>query len=239
MVSEFGALGWWNGAAWVQVDESTPLPVSGGEDYQVAALGFTGIVVGGAEELLCEPLFNPGVTLNPPDRLGAWPGPYGVAVSAPWDLRPNVVQSLADDGTYAAYAVPLLSNRGLNVPKPVIKQLFRVDLEGDGVNEVIVVVENIAGPGLFPTAGDYSLAFLRKVVQGEVQTAILGDSVIVNAEGAFLVSYTVGAIADLSGDGQMEVVIDAAYYEGLGLEVWEYVNDDLGMLPAIQTGCGS
>ena len=237
VVSGFGALGWWDGSDWVEVDTLTPLPVSGGEDYRIAVLGLTATTTGGPETIVCEPLNNVGVELAHPELLGEWPGPYGVAISAPWELTPHLVQSVSDDGTYAGFASELLANRGLAVAEPTIVQLFLVDLEGDGVNEVIVVAEDILG-GFLPVVGDYSIAFLRKVVEGEAQTAILGESIILDAEGAFQASFRVGSVSDLSGDGQMEIVLSSAYFEGLGVEVWEYVNDDIGLLPVIQAGCG-
>ena len=240
IVSAFGALGWWDGSSWTQVDDSTDLPVAGGEDYQVARLGGEASTTGGAATLLCDPIEVPGVELAHPDLLGEWPGPYGVAISAPWQLTPHLVEELADDGTYAGFAAELLAARGLGVANPQIKQLIRADLEGDGINEVIVVAEDIQGSYHPPTAGDYSIAFLRKVVDGEVQTAVLGESVITDADVDAKINYAfaIGAVADLSGDGTMEVVVSSAYYEGLAVEVWEYFNDDLGMIPAVRTGCG-
>ena len=233
-----GALGWWDGAEWVAAEEEGALPVLGGEHYQVARIGLEATVVGGPQEFVCEPLFNLGIQLENADLLGQWPGPYGVAISAPWDLQPHLLEAFDDDGTYAAFASLLLGDRGLVVAAPVIKQLFRTDLEGDGVNEVLVVAEEITG-GYLPTAGDYSIVFMRKVVQGDVQTAVLGESVITDPEGAFLVGFTIGAVSDLSGDGKMEIVVDSAYFEGLEIDVWEYVDDDLGLVSVLQTGCGS
>jgi hypothetical protein len=240
VMAGFGALGWWDGSSWVQVQPDTTLPLSGGESYQVAVLGLQATITGGAPETVCEPLENPGVSLANDQLLGDWPGPYGVAISAPWDITPHLVEELSDDGTYAAFASQLLSERGLSVPNPVIKQLIRADLDGDGVNEVIVVSEDVT-PGLLAEPGDYSIVFMRKAVQGEVQTAVLGDSVVLDiAEGEtpFVTSFSVGAVSDLNGDGKMEVVVSSAYYEGLGVEVWEYVNDDLGPVMQISQGCG-
>ena len=233
----FGALGWWDGASWVQVESGAALPVVGGEDYQVAFVGLDAIITGGAPTTLCEPVNNPGVTFEDEAVLGDLPGPLGVAISASWILVPHLVEEIEDDGTYAAFAGELLAERGLNVPDPAIKQLLQVDLEGDGVNEVLVVAEDVT-EGLFAQDGDYSIAFLRRSVQGSVQTAILGESVIVIAEDPVVNSYSVGAVADLNGDGKMEIVITTAYYEGIGVEVWEYVDDDQGPVPRIASGCG-
>jgi hypothetical protein len=194
-------------------------------------------VKGGPPTLVCEPVPNPGVELEEVEPLGGFPGPYGVAISAPWELRPYLVEEFVDDGTYAAFAAQLLAERGMAVSDPIVKQIFRVDLEGDGINEVLVVAEDVS-PGLFPEEGDYSIAFLRKVVQGEVQTAVLGASLVFDPLNDFLLSFSVGTVGDLSGDAKMEIVIDAAYYEGLAVEIWEYVNDDLGPVLQLGMGCG-
>jgi len=244
IVSAFGALGWRDGSSWVQVESTTSLPVEGGEDYQVARLGVEATTTAGPETLMCEPVGTPGVELAEPELLGEWPGPYGVAISAPWELVPHVVEEIEDNGTYAGFAAQLLAARGLNVAEPEVKQLIRADLEGDGVNEVIVVAEHLED-GLSPLAssGDYSIAFMRKVVDGEVQTAILGEAVITDPgtpdDPELNLALAIGAVADLSGDGKMEVVVSTAYYEGLSVEVWEYFNDDFGMIPAVTAGCGA
>ena len=242
VVSKFGALGWWDGANWVQVDELTSLPVAGGEDYQVVVFGSDEVVTGGGEEILCEPVFNPGVELSDRDALGSWPDPVGVAISAPWELTPHFVQEETDNGTYSDAARPLLAARGLDVESPVIKQVVRFDMDGNGENEVLVVAEDIAESGsLFAQEGDYSLVFTRVVVEGEVQTAILGESIVDEVqEGTtpFILSHSIAAVADLSGDGKMEMVIHEIYYEGSAWSVWEYVNDDLGPVFQIGSGCG-
>ncbi len=238
IVTGFGALGWWDGTDWVRAETEGALPVVGGEDYQIAVIGLEATTTGGPQDLVCEPVFNLGVVLENDHLLGEWPGPYGVAISAPWDLQPNLFEAFADDGTFAAIASGLLAERGLVVVDPVIKQLFRADLEGDGINEILVIAEDIRG-GFLPEVGDYSIIFMQKVIEGDVQTVVLGDSVITDPEGSFVVGFSVGAVADLSGDGQMEIVVDSAFFEGLGVDVWEYVDDDIGLFPYLQTGCGS
>lgn len=237
IVTEFGALGWWDGSEWVSAEEVGALPVEGGEDYQVSLLGEGSITTGGVQEIVCEPPGNLGVELQEDDLLGDWPGPVGVAVSADWSLHPHLFESFDDDGTNAGVARELLASRGLAVDSPAIKQLYRTDLEGDGTNEVLVVAEEVS-EGLFAREGDYSIIFMRKVVGGEVQTAVLGESVITEPDG-FLVSFTIGTVADLNGEGTMEIVVDSAYYEGIGSQVWEYVDDEFGPVPRLSMGCGA
>ncbi|HEU4915660.1 MAG TPA: hypothetical protein VFV13_03770 [Acidimicrobiia bacterium] len=236
VVAAFGALGWWDGTGWVQVEPTTVLPVVGGEDYQVAFIGQEAIVAGGAPTILCEPVNNPGVVLEDEELLGDFPGPLGLAISAPWVITPHLVEQLEDDGTYSAFASELLAERGLDVPDPTLKQIMQVDLEGDGVNEVLVVTEDVS-EGLFAQDGDYSIAFMRQTVQGDVRTSILGESVIVTATEPFVMAYSIGALADLNGDAVMEIVLSGAYYEGIGVEVWESTDEGPGT--RIASGCGA
>lgn len=238
VTADFGALGWWDGSGWRDAMDEGALPVLGGEDYQVIRLATLGITSGGPQTTVCEPLALLGVELEDPDLLGEFPGPYGVAISAPWDLQPHLFEEIEDDGTYAGFARELLAGRGLDVASPVVKQVIRTDLEGDGVHEVLVVAEEVT-PGFLLEPGDYSIAFMRKVVEGDVQTAVLGDTVVVDENDAFAGAHAFGAVADLNGDSKMEVVLNSAYFEGFGLWVWEYVDDDLGPVVVLETDCGS
>lgn len=234
----FGALGWWDGSSWVDAEAAGTLPVSGGEDYQVVRLDEVARTTGGPQTPVCEPLELVGVELAEPDLLGDFPGPYGLAVSAPWQLQPYLFEETDDDGTYAGFARELLASRGLDVDSPAIKQVIRTDLEGDGVNEVLVVAEEVT-TGFLLEEGDYSIAFLRKVVEGEVQTAVLGDTVVLGEEDRFAGAHSIGGVADLNGDERMEIITNSAFFEGFNVAAWEYVNDDLGPVKVLETGCGS
>jgi hypothetical protein len=233
----FGALGWWDGSDWVEAEAAGTLPVSGGEDYQVVLLDELGMTSGGPETTVCEPLELIGVELSNPELLGDFPGPYGVAISAPWALQPHLFEEISDDGTYAGFAADLLSSRGLDVADPIIKQLFRTDLEGDGVNEVLVVAEDVSQNFLMEP-GDYSIAFMRKAIERQVQTAILAETVALGEGDTFSGAHSFGGVGDLNDDGKMELITDSAFFEGFTVTVWEYLNDDLGPIRALETGCG-
>lgn len=238
VTTSFGALGWWDGSSWLDAEAEGTLPVSGGEDYQLVRLDEIARTTGGPQTTVCEPLELVGVELAEPELLGEFPGPYGLAVSAPWPVQPYLFEETGDDGTYAGFARELLASRGLEVDNPVIKQVVRTDLEGDGVNEVLVVAEEVT-TGFLLEEGDYSIALLRKVIQGEVQTAVLGDTVVLGEEDRFAGAHSIGGVADLNGDERMEIITNAAFFEGFNVAVWEYVNDDLGPVKVLETGCGS
>lgn len=238
MTTGFGALGWWDGSEWSDAASAGTLPVSGGEDYQVVRLDELARTTGGPQTTVCEPLELIGVELEEPELLGEYPGPYGVAVSAPWPLQPYLFEDTVDDGTYAGFARELLAGRGLDVANPVIKQVIRTDFEGDGVNEVLVVAEEVT-TGLLLEEGDYSIAFLRRVVDGDVQTAVLEETVVFGEEDRFAGAHSIGGAADLNHDDRLEIITNSAFFEGFSVAVWEYVNDDLGPVKVLETGCGS
>ena len=58
---------------------------------------------------------------------------------------------------------------------------------------------------LFAQPGDYSVVVLRKMIEGEWQTAILETSVA-EPDSPYILSHSIAAIADLNGDGKMEIV---------------------------------
>lgn len=240
-----GVLGWWDGSAWIALGDDTPVPAQGGEQYQLVLLDEPiTTAIGSPPGPGCEFVeFSVSIDAGIP-APDTWPAAIPIAVSADWDVRPHLVQVLdPPPAVYQEVTAQLLAQRGINDPQPDLVQVIRTDLEGDGVFEVLIVAERQTNDSLAPAVpGDYSIAFLRRIVAGEVQTAILGEFVVQQPEAQdqiiALDVFRFAAVADLNGDDKMEIVLDAQYYEGGSVEVWEYVNDDLGPLLVLSTGCG-
>ena len=93
----FGALGWWDGSGWLDAASESELPVEGDEDYQVTVLDELNRTTAGPQTTVCELLELIGVELADPDLLGSYPGPYGVAISAPWTLQPHLFEAMTDE----------------------------------------------------------------------------------------------------------------------------------------------
>lgn len=168
---------------------------------------------------------QPTVTLQPESDYTGY-----VALDADWDALPRSPQWLSTDtAVYQQAVADLLRQQGLTEPDVQLSHVLRVDLEGDGVDEVLVgasrLVENTSLPPV--AAGDYSLVMLRKVVGNSVTTIPLRLDVYPEAQDlAYPYRYEVTAVLDLNGDGILEIIIHGLRYEG----------DWAGIFQVTQTG---
>lgn len=229
-------LGWWDGAWNSTGDGAGPPPVDPGDALELAMLDGTSSAA--------------AVELFPFDDIGspAWSllidpeQSDGVAISGTWDAVPHLVElSSASQQVYLDQAALLLSQRGYPGVPIELAQVIRTDLEGDGVNEVIVSARHPGAPTYDRDVGVFSLVFLRRVIEGDVQTAILHFSVFAEEDVGQATSAehaVVSAVADLNGDGTMEIAIDGSGYEWYWSEAFEYVDDDLGPVSVMLCGGG-
>ncbi|MDH4119166.1 MAG: hypothetical protein OEX04_03665 [Acidimicrobiia bacterium] len=246
VVGQFGALGWWDGSTWVQAQDK--LPIDGTGPFRVHRIGSESYEVQGSGLIDGCQLGDPvaGVSLDP-DPWEGFPDPFSarpLAVSAPWDTSPHPFETFEAGDAHRQAAVDLLASRGVDDPDPQFVQLFRTDIDSDGVKEVFAVIERRSDPSgtLIPAApGDYSIAFVRVVVDVEVQTAVLAEWIVAETDDSFqdLVVYRFDAFFDADGDGTDEVALGLAYYEGAAVSVWDWQGPDLGFVSVISSGCGA
>ena len=242
LVASEGVLGWVIDGVLFANDNGVA-PAAAGDEYRLLRPeGVTGTAVGSAPELSCIGLDTPFVDLG--FSADSWPYDFPIGVSGTWDLFPQAVEVMATENqTYKDITRDLVAQFGIDDPDPQLLQVLRVDLEGDGVDEVLVVAERLQGGGLAGAqAGDYSVVYLRKVIGDEVQQLVLRQSALQNLapdEFGYLEVFRVPAVADLDGDGQMEIVTQGFYYEGSWTEMWEYVENGQGeAVVALSVGCG-
>lgn len=99
---------------------------------------------------------------------------------------------------------------------PLALQAFQFDLEGDGVDEVLV---EAVGQG---ADGAYSVLVLRRVgVDGTVENVAVHRSVAGEGEIFEHQVSTVVAIADINGDGNMDLATADVVFEAGGAGIWE------------------
>ena len=173
-----------------------------------------------AEEEVCSDVLT--VSLSPSPDKGA------IALAGPWNALPRKVQILdASQQVYVDAARDFLKTKGIDKPKVKIESILRVDLDGDGEEEVLISATNYfdkyEGAPMRSPAGSYSMVLLRRLVAGKVETQLVegefhskayqngtDDDSSFNAPNV----YKVIAVLDLDGDGKMEVVVASQYYEG-------------------------
>jgi hypothetical protein len=242
VVSRLGVIGWWQDGHWVGPTDGTP-PVAGGETYQLIGLdGPHGTAVGGPVSTTCEvsepyPAF---VELDPDFEEASEPFRIGVTgVAEPLPRRAEELDG--SSATYRAAARDALATVGIHDGNPRITQLLRVDLEGDGSDEVLMTVGRTISDDLLKVKEhDYSALVLRRVTDGEVHADVL-EHHEATSEGSdfdfpFLVVHGVAAVADLNGDGDLEIVTLSQYYEGAGVEIYDRPGDRFEVVAS--TGCG-
>jgi hypothetical protein len=157
--------------------------------------------------------------------LSSKPDKGAIALAAPWNALPRKPR-IADttQQIYVDAVREFLRTKEIDQPKVKIANILRVDLDGDGEEEVLISATNYFDkenrvPMRSP-AGSYSMVLLRRVVAGKVETQLVDGEfypkAYVSNDASFNApnAYTVIAVLDLDGDGKMEVVVASSYYEG-------------------------
>lgn len=134
-----------------------------------------------------------------------------------------------------------LKNQGIKEPKVKIERILRVDLEGDGEDEVLISATNYFSnddsvPSSAP-AGSYSVVLLRRVVAGKLQTQLIAGEVHPNAKHFNAPKYyNVIATLDLDGDGKLEVIVQSGYYEGGATTIYRCEPAKIKALLSVECG---
>ncbi len=177
------------------------------------------------------------VSLSPKPKAGV------IALAAPWNALPRKPR-IADptQQVYIDAVRDFLEKRGIKDPKVKIKRILRVDLDGDGEDEVLLSATNYLSaeeeevPASSPE-GSYSVVLLRRVVAGKLKTQVIAGEVHADAKHFNAPNwYDVAAVLDLDGDGKLEVVVHSHYYEGGATTI--YRCEPAKITPLLEVACG-
>jgi hypothetical protein len=175
-----------------------------------------------------------------------------IGLAATWNALPR--KPLIADVTQSVYVEAVrdfLKSRGIADPKVRVTRILRVDLDGDGEEEVLISATNYltedksdhsAAP--FPEApidsprpGSYSIVILRRVVAGKVQTQLVAGELYPKPDEPVAPNvYQVAAVLDLNGDGKLEVIVHSFYYEGGQTTIYRCQPDKIEEVLSVECG---
>ena len=230
--------GWLLGSSsnggWLDTFETRPFLLAGERTYNLYDIGgWIGQVTGSVPQIPDGPCNQPTMILSPLDGLGR------IAIIAPWEAAPRTPEMLATDtAVYQEAIAALLQEQGIAEPDVQITGVARIDLEGDGVDEVFITASRLSFGLNLPAAeaGDYSLVVLRKVINDQAVTIPMALSLSLTAEDfAHLLQFPMPMLLDLNGDGKLEIIIDSLGYESRAVTVYEATQN--GAQSVLGMGC--
>jgi hypothetical protein len=240
----FGAI---SDGKWIKADETAKL-IGDETTYRVygltQALGEAKAGKSKLEDVPCEETLF--VELSPKPEKGL------IAIAASWNALPRTPKVL--DTTQKAYVDAVrdfLKTKGIEQPKVKIDNILRVDLDGDGEEEVLISATNyFSKDGHVPMrspAGSYSMVLVRRVVAGKLETQLVegefhpkaypGKGTDEDASFDAPNRYKVIGTFDLNGDRKLEIVVHSQYYEGEMTTIYQY--DPNKSEAVLSVGCGA
>ena len=184
------------------------------------------------------------VSLSPKPDKGV------IALAAPWNALPRKPR-IADttQQVYVDAVRDFLKTKGIAQPTVKIDNIVRVDLGGDGEEEVLISATNYfqkdEGTPMRSPAASYSMVLLRRVIAGKVETQLIVGEFYPKAypkaaqeEGRFNApnAYKVIAVLDLDGDGKLEVVVASSYYEEEATTIYQCDSKKIEELLSVSCG---
>jgi hypothetical protein len=157
-----------------------------------------------------------------------------VGVRRGWPVLQRQVEELAPENElYRQILLDWLAAEGIAAPELGTLQILRVDLEGDGIDEIFLSATHLDESQHTTRAGDYSIILMRKVAGNEAVTlSVVGDVYYSQEpEITFPNTYSLTNFIDLNQDGVLEVVVDIQRWEGDGAIVYQVDGQDI-----IETG---
>jgi hypothetical protein len=236
----FGAV---SNGKWLKAEE-TAKAVQADTTYQIYSLtDKVGEAKGSAPKSVDEPCpdtMEVSLSEKPEDGV--------IGLAASWNALPRKPR-IADttQHVYVDAVRDFLKTKGIDQPKVKIDNIVRVDLDGNGEEEVLIGATNYFSKDnrvpMRSPAGSYSMVLLRRVVVGKVQTQLVEGEfhpqAYVRRDDSFDAPnvYKVIATLDLDGDGKMEIVVGSNYYEGEAITI--YRCDPTMAEALLSVGCGA
>ena len=166
---------------------------------------------------------------------------YDIAMNADWNLYPRSYSNQStNQKSYNDLVKNLLIKEGLKNPDTTLKQVIRVDLDGDGTEEVLITADNTINDKFEQVRkGDNAIVIFRKLVNGKVVVQVVEKDIKLKNEeidSLYRLLFRIETFSDLDGDGIMEVFIKSWYYEGEGWFVYKLIDNRLELVASNGSG---
>ena len=161
-----------------------------------------------------------------------------------WNPQPRPVKAIAlTNAAYKKIMNDFLRTKRITTPIARLDQAFSVDLDGDGREEVILTATR-ADRSFEPKPKKrnydaYSIVLIRKIVSGKIRNIVVDGEFIPKSDAIYDgYTYAVSAVADLNGDGKMEILLHGEYYEGSHTSVFELNGSQVSNIEGLGADCG-
>ena len=161
-----------------------------------------------------------------------------VGVVDGWAITKRPVDELSSDSEiYRRALTDWLTEQGVSDPQLDSVDIYRVDLEGDGLDEIFLSATHLDASQHTTKAGDYSIVLMRKVIGNTIVTKLVAGDVYTSKELEITYpnTYSLANFIDLNQDGVLEVVVDVKAWEKVGAIV--YTVHDQTVQEVLRTIC--
>lgn len=157
---------------------------------------------------------------------------------AGWNLIPRRPTSLdTGDAAITDAVTTFLRSKGIRRSPTKIKEAISVDLDGDGTAEMIITGHYYRRWDEFElSAGDYSFALFRVGSGPAARNLLLDGQFLDQRIDADYAEHSIVAVADLNGDGRMEIAIRSTHSESDRQMLFEFQKDKAVMI--FDESCG-
>ncbi len=222
----------------MNADEVSPF-LKGGENYKLYSLiGFIQTTTGEKPETYgppCESTFFVNLEYKPLKS-----DLYVTGIVCNWDPFPKTLKILSTkQKVYEDITSNILNQYDIINTVIELTNVIRTDLENDGVEEVLISATHYKD-GLTPDgkAGDYSMIYLRKIINGKVENIVIESNTYSNDINSVVPSrFKIANILDLNNDGIMEIIIFSEYYEGYNYSIYQIIDNK--PIQVLSAGCGA
>lgn len=153
-----------------------------------------------------------------------------VGVLDGWNITKRAVTELSADGEFYQEAViDWLTAEGISAPQLDVLHVFRVDIEGDGVDEIFISASHLDESQHTTKAGDYSVVLMRRVAGNDAVTVPMVSDVYHSQELeiTYPTTYSLINFIDLNQDGVLEVIVDTRKWENVGAIIYQINGQDV------------